>query len=115
MEKNNTVYIKRGKELLSIDLLDVYLISSDSNYCIYYWGDERGIKLGVIREIINVLPNCFFMVSRKEIVNLNYKVSITCLGIGNGGIIVLSNGKEIKISRRQLVILNRRLKNEALI
>jgi DNA-binding LytR/AlgR family response regulator len=115
MEK---IYIKKGKEVLFIDLRCVYIIESEGNYSMFYYivngVSSRGSVLNTLNNLDKVLPSNFFRVSRFCIVNLNYKESIQW-NIDNTGIITLNNGQEVNVSRRKFVELNKMLKGISVI
>lgn len=102
MEK---IQIKRGKNIVVILLGDVYKIESVGNHSMFYYSGGRGTSLTSLTALLGVLPGNFFRVSRSCIVNLNYKQSVMVNKYG--GVIKLTNGESVNVSRRRAVELRR--------
>ncbi len=95
------LFVRDGPRCWFVPLRDVSVIAAEGNYTRLTWGRERpllGRSLSALEEKLD--PRRFFRANRQQIVNLDFIVSVE-LGIGGRLHVLLRDGPEIEISRRQ--------------
>jgi len=100
LEMNSKIFIKDGDRCYLIKLESICYIESQKNYVqIFFEGQKAFVKksLNLIEE--RLPQSMFFRVSRQHIVNLQEIQKIE-ESIGDGYNILMSDGKELEVSRR---------------
>ena len=79
-----------------LDLNDILYMSAEDKYTMLYTQQERLIDRTSLQELEGMLENCgFYRIHRKYLVNLRYHRSMS------KGMLQLSNGQELPVSRRR--------------
>ena len=79
-----------------LDLDDILYMSAEDKYTMLYTQQERLIDRTSLQELEGMLENCgFYRIHRKYLVNLRYHRSMS------KGMLQLSNGQELPVSRRR--------------
>lgn len=100
LELNSKIFIKDGERCYLIKLESICYIESQKNYVqIFFEGQKAFVKksLNLIEE--RLPQSMFFRISRQHIVNLQEIQKIE-ESIGDGYTILMSDGKELEVSRR---------------
>lgn len=94
------VVVPTDDGILFFDLVNIVHLEADSNYTMIYFDDlTKIISSRVLKDFEDLLPKeQFFRCHRSHIINLNF---IQKYIKGEGGSIVLKNGKMIELSRRK--------------
>lgn len=98
--KYNKITVHTSKGMLFVAIQDILWIESDNSYCKLYLIDNRSViasrSIGDFEEMLLVYDFC--RIHHGIIINLQ---NIYEYVKGEGGIVVLSNGKELDVSRRR--------------
>ena len=95
------LFVRDGPRCWFVPLREVSVIGAEGNYTRLTWGRERpllGRSLSALEEKLD--PRRFFRANRQQIVNLDFIASVE-LGTGGRLHVLLRDGPEIEISRRQ--------------
>lgn len=97
----------KGFEVLEIQ--DILYIEADSNYSNLHLVDKRIICASKpMHEYATVLEDCNFLrIHKSFVINLDHVKNYIR---GEGGTVVLTNGKEVEVSRRKKDVLMQRMK-----
>ena len=100
---NDPIFIKDGEKCFFSYLKNVMYLESQGNYVRVYCKDQRTMILRSLNALENRLfSEDFFRANRKYIINIHHIENIE--NWFNGGLkVILSNDKEIEISRRQAI------------
>jgi two-component system LytT family response regulator len=95
------LFIKDGPRCWFVPLREVSLLSAEGNYVRLHWGKERpllGRSLAALEARLD--PARFFRANRAQVINLDF---IRNVEPGDGGrlYVLLADGPEIEVSRRQ--------------
>ncbi len=98
---NDQVFVKDGDRCWFVKLKDVPMFESEGNYVRVFFGKNKPLILKSLNNLANKLDeNVFFRANRKFIINLNWVENVE--NWFNGGLkVVLKNGEQVEISRRQ--------------
>jgi two-component system LytT family response regulator len=102
--KLNTLYDKialptlEGVHFMKIN--DIIFVEAESNYSIFYFENNSKLMISkTLKQTEEALKNhSFFRAQKSYLINLNY---ISRYIKGEGGTIIMSNGREIELSRSQ--------------
>jgi two-component system LytT family response regulator len=95
------LFVRDGLRCWFIPLHEVAVFTAEGNYVRVQWGKERpllGRSLVALESKLD--PRRFFRANRQQIINLDFIRQVD-LGIGGGLEVLLSDGQQIQISRRQ--------------
>ncbi len=98
---NDQVFVKDGEKCWFVRLNDVSAFESEGNYVRVYFEQNKPLILKSLNNLEQRLDGkSFFRANRKFIINLNWIESMESWF--NGGLrVILTDGKQIEISRRQ--------------
>ena len=101
LTENELVFVKDGDKCWFVKLADIPLFESEGNYVRVYFDGNKPLILKSLNNLANKLDErSFFRANRKFIINLNWIESIE--NWFSGGLkVILKNGEEVEISRRQ--------------
>jgi two-component system LytT family response regulator len=109
LSENSQIFIKDGDHCWMVVVKDIILFEIVGNYTRVYFRNHRPLIYKSLNHIESKLPEClFFRTSRQQIINLKAikKVSPYFKGTLK---LLLSNEKEIEVSRRQSSIFKQNL------
>lgn len=95
------LFVRDGPRCWFIPVRDVSVFSAEGNYVRIQWGQERpllGRSLAALESRLD--PQRFFRANRQQIINLESIRSVE-LGVGGRLHVLLNDGREVQISRRQ--------------
>jgi len=95
------LFVRDGPRCWFIPVRDISLFSAEGNYVRMQWGRERPLLGRSLEALESKLdPQRFFRANRQQIINLE---SIRSVDLGAGGRlhVLLADGREVQISRRQ--------------
>jgi two-component system LytT family response regulator len=95
------LFVRDGPRCWFVPLRDVSVFSAEGNHVRMQWGQERpllGRSLAALESKLD--PQRFFRANRQQIINLESIRSVD-LGVGGRLHVLLDDGREIQISRRQ--------------
>jgi two-component system LytT family response regulator len=95
------LFVRDGERCWFVPLREVCLMMSEGNYVRLYWGKIRPLLARPLTSLEERLdPSRFFRANRKQIINLDFIVSVEP-GVGGQLHVQLRDGPEVEISRRQ--------------
>lgn len=105
LKVDDQVFVKDGEKCWFVKLSKVGLFESEGNYVRIFFDEHKPLILKSLNSLEERLdPKVFFRANRKYIINLQWIEKIE--NWFNGGLkVVLKDGKQIEISRRQAVKL----------
>jgi two-component system LytT family response regulator len=95
------LFVRDGPRCWFIPLREVSVFSAEGNYVRVQWGKEHpllGRSLVTLEEKLDA--RTFFRANRQQIINLDF-IERVDLGLGGRLLVLLKDGREIEISRRQ--------------
>ena len=95
------LFVRDGPRCWFIPVRDVSVFTAEGNFVRIQWGQERpllGRSLAALESRLD--PQRFFRANRQQIINLESIRSVE-IGIGGRLHVLLTDGREIQISRRQ--------------
>jgi two-component system LytT family response regulator len=99
--RGERIFLRDGDRCWFVRLADVRLLSVEGNYTRVHFGKEKpllGRSLQYLEERLD--PGVFFRANRQQIVNLDW-IERVDPWIGDGLRVVLKDGSEVEVSRRQ--------------
>ncbi len=107
--ETSQIFIKDGEKCWLVRIGDIALFEIVGNYTRVYFQEEKPLLYKSLNQIEGKLPEqSFFRANRQQIVNINYIREV--LPWFNGKLkLVLNNGAEVEISRRQSYIFKDKL------
>jgi two-component system, LytTR family, response regulator len=89
---------QKGLQFLSKE--EIIYVSADKNYTTFYMHNQKDIVASkTLKEFEYILENIgFFRIHHSTMINLNHIVEYIK---GEGGIVVMSNGAQLEVSRRR--------------
>ncbi len=104
LEKTEKVFLKDRDKCWLVSVSKIILLESIGNYTKVYFDDEKPMIKRSLSHLEERLPgDRFIRASRKHIINMSYVASIEPLE-GGQLLLVLENGEEVEMSRRQAQI-----------
>lgn len=101
LEKTEKVYLKDRDKCWLVSVADIYLLESIGNYTKIYFDNEHPMIKRALSHLEERLPqDRFIRASRKHIINMNFVSSIETMD-GGQLLLVMKNGEEVEMSRRQ--------------
>ena len=109
LHDNSQIFIKDGEKCWLVKIADIVLFEIVGNYTRVYFQDEKPMLYKSLNQIEEKLPpENFFRANRQQIVNINYIQEV--IPWFNGKLkLVMNNGSEVEISRRQSYIFKDKL------
>ena len=108
IDETQKILVKEGESMHLLTLGDVYLMESIGNHSRLFTVNSQPMLLKSLNAIEQRLdPNQFLRANRQQIINLNHIKSVE-LWFGGKLKIVLKNGSEIEVSRRNSTELKKR-------
>jgi two-component system LytT family response regulator len=99
--RGERIFLREGERCWFVRLADVRLLSVEGNYTRVHFGKEKPLLARSLQYLEARLdPGVFFRVNRQQIVNLDW-IERVDPWIGDGLRVVLKDGSEIEVSRRQ--------------
>ncbi|HET9865636.1 MAG TPA: response regulator [Steroidobacteraceae bacterium] len=95
------LFVRDGPKCWFVPLREVSVISAEGNYARLHWGRERpllGRSLAALESKLD--PKRFFRANRRQLINLDHVAQVE-LGAGGRLHVMLRDGPEIEVSRRQ--------------
>jgi len=102
------LFVRDGPRCWFVPLRDVSVFSAEGNYVRMQWGQEQpllGRSLAALESKLD--SQRFFRANRQQIINLDSIRSVD-LGVGGRLHVLLNDGREIQISRRQARLFRER-------
>lgn len=100
LSANSSVFIKDGDECWFVEITKIQHFESLGNYTKVYFDNHHPLLHKSLNQIELRLPEgLFFRANRQSIINLRFINSVD-LNVNNNLLIVLKNGTEVEISRR---------------
>jgi len=99
--RSERIFLRDGDRCWFVRLAEVRLLSVEGNYTRVHFGKEKpllGRSLQYLEERLD--PSVFFRANRQQIVNLDW-IERVDPWIGDGLRVVLKDGSEVEVSRRQ--------------
>jgi two-component system LytT family response regulator len=95
------LFIKDGPRCWFVPLREVSLLTSEGNYVRLHWGSERPLLGRSLTSLEQKLDRkMFFRANRAQILNLDFIEQVEA-GVGGSLYVLLRDGPEIEVSRRQ--------------
>jgi two-component system LytT family response regulator len=95
------LFVRDGPRCWFVPLRDVRVFSAEGNYVRMQWGQERPLLARSLAALESKLdPQRFFRANRQQIINIEFIRSVD-LGAGGRLHVLLDDGREVQISRRQ--------------
>ena len=109
LKENSQIFIKDGEKCWLVKIADIALFEIVGNYTRVYFQEEKPLLYKSLNQIEGKLPqHSFFRANRQQIININYIQEV--VPWFNGKLkLVLNNGTEVEISRRQSYIFKDKL------
>ena len=109
LSESSQIFIKDGEKCWLVRIGDIELFEIVGNYTRVYFQEEKPLLYKSLNQIEEKLPaQSFFRANRQQIVNINYIREV--VPWFNGKLkLILNNGTEVEISRRQSYIFKDRL------
>ena len=109
LHENSHIFIKDGEKCWLVKIADIVLFEIVGNYTRVYFQDKKPMLYKSLNQIEDKLPReNFFRANRQQIVNINYIQEVSPWF--NGKLkLVMNNGSEVEISRRQSYIFKDKL------
>ncbi|WP_158827384.1 LytR/AlgR family response regulator transcription factor [Mucilaginibacter lacusdianchii] len=99
---HDRIFIKDQQKTWLVPLKDIRYFESKGNYSQVQFAGNSPLILRSLQQLEETLnPNQFMRVNRQQIVNLNHVIKVDQV-YGNRLILVLSDGTQIEVSRRQV-------------
>ncbi len=109
LTEESKMFIKEGDKCWMVALKDIVLFDIVGNYARVYFGQHKPMVYKSLNQIEAKIPTAvFFRANRQEIININHIQEV--IPWFNGKLkIVMDNGKEVELSRRQSSVFKGRL------
>ena len=109
LHANSQIFIKDGEKCWLVKIADIALFEIVGNYTRVFFQEEKPMLYKSLNQIEDKLPpEYFFRANRQQIVNINYIQEV--IPWFNGKLkLVMNNGSEVEISRRQSYIFKDKL------
>ncbi len=109
LHQNSQIFIKDGEKCWLVKVAEIVLFEIVGNYTRVYFQDQKPMLYKSLNQIEDKLPaENFFRANRQQIVNINYISEV--IPWFNGKLkLVMNNGSEVEISRRQSYIFKDKL------
>ncbi|MBT8311238.1 MAG: response regulator transcription factor, partial [Flavobacteriaceae bacterium] len=109
LSESSQIFIKDGEKCWLVKIADIALFEIVGNYTRVYFQEEKPLLYKSLNQIEGKLPaQSFFRANRQQIININYIQEV--VPWFNGKLkLILNNGIEIEISRRQSYIFKDKL------
>ncbi|MBT8203751.1 MAG: LytTR family DNA-binding domain-containing protein [Eudoraea sp.] len=109
LSESSQIFIKDGEKCWLVKIADITLFEIVGNYTRVYFQEEKPLLYKSLNQIEGKLPaQSFFRANRQQIININYIQEV--VPWFNGKLkLILNNGIEIEISRRQSYIFKDKL------
>jgi two-component system LytT family response regulator len=109
LRADDQVFLRDGERCWFVPLAQISRIEVDGNYARVYFRGERAMLARSLASLESRLdPALFFRANRNALVNLRM-VQAVDLSIGDGYVLMLRDGAEVEVSRRQARELRERL------
>lgn len=106
---DDQIFIRDGEHCHFVRLYEVRLLSVEGNYLRLFFRDTKALlhrSLNYIEERFD--PSLFFRANRQQMVNMDYVARIEPW-LNDGLLLILKDGTEVEVSRRQARELKQRL------
>lgn len=99
--RSERIFVRDGERCWFVRLADVRLLSVEGNYTRLIFGKEQPLLARSLQYLEQRLdPAVFFRANRQQIVNLDW-IERVDPSVGDGLLVVLKDGSEVEVSRRQ--------------
>ena len=109
LHQDSQIFIKDGEKCWLVKISDILLFEIVGNYTRVYFQDQKPMLYKSLNQIEDKLPaENFFRANRQQIININYIQEV--IPWFNGKLkLIMNNGAEIEISRRQSYLFKDKL------